>query len=294
MLQLFVIATLLGGSAAVSELHALRFGETKGDYIEWRQDMSTARREVSVCTWLRKRHRSSAPIVLIYNSGKQNGIILGDDGYYNFFAGTNLNLQNEYNVPEGEWFHVCWLWSYSSRTIQVFLNGEKIGSQRTKQKELSADGVMSMGNRASGHRDHVLGGDVYKFNIFNRLLTESEIGSMSSDICSLEEKNLAGDMIVKWEEIILKERTGSVTEIPTGSVCMQAIDQRFEAMDQRFEAMDQRFDALDERLELLEGVLTNSLQRVLNDILERLYETEQQLADTKSELSRLVSQQDDN
>ena len=256
--------------------------------------MSTARREVSVCAWLRKRHRSAGPILLIYNGGQQHGIILGDDGHYNFFADTSFILKNEYNVLDGEWFHVCWLWSYSFRIIQVFLNGKNIGSKTARKNELSAEGVMSMGNRASGHRDHVLGGDVYKFNIFNRLLTESEISSMSSDICSLEDKNLAGDMIVKWEEIILNERTGSVTEIPTGSVCMQAIDQRFEAMDQRFEAMDQRLDALDERLELLEGVLTNSLQRVLNDILERLYETEQQLADTKSDLSRLVSQQDDN
>ena len=146
---------------------ALRFGQSTADYIEWSPNMAPFTRQFSVCTWLKRRHQSSNPIVVNYEPHGY-GMILGANGYYNYVVGSALYLQSEYNVPDGEWFHVCWLWSYSSYTLTVYLNGEIIGSTATEQRELRTGGTMCLGNYvANKHSNYIFGGDLFKLNIYS-------------------------------------------------------------------------------------------------------------------------------
>ena len=308
MLLAFVTITLFGFSSAVDELKALRFGQTTEDYIEWRQDMSTATREVSVCSWLRKRFDRPYPIVFVYdayNNPQDYGIIVGDNGYFNWFVGTHLKIQSKFNVPHGEWFHVCWVWSYSSQTTKVYLNGKNVGSVTTNKRELTTEGVIRLGNR-SGYKGNIFGGDIYKLNVFTSALIESVILKMASDICSDEEK-LTANRIIKWEEIVSKERTGLVVEVPIESDCRPNTEVQSNISEERIRLLEEESIATKELLNkntqglrTIEGYLGGTLGNAMNRILERLYAAEKQLnatqlelAGTKSVISQLLTQQEE-
>ena len=288
MLLVFVIVTLVHYSTAFPELNALRFGQTTGDYIEWTQDLSPASRQATVCTWLRKRLTKSNPVVLAYtptrSESSRRGMILGDNGHYNQFVGTSFDLRDRYNVPNRQWFHVCWVWSTLDYKTKVYLNGRKIGSQKTRQQELAAEGLIRLGN-AANYPGHVFGSDMFKLNIFNIVLSESEISSIASDICSFEGEMLTANRTVRWEDIVLKERTGSVTDIPTGSDCSEEI--------QRYHAHQLRLVV--ERNRETEGVLSEILKRLHNTEQQlaasqlRLNNTRQDLADTKNNFTRVLA-----
>ena len=107
-------------------------------------------------------------------------------------VGTNLQT---FNVPGGEWLHECWLWNYSSLTLTVYLNGEMITSGTTDQRELRSGGTMCLGNIVGNKKSpYSFGGDLFKLNIFSRVLTETEVRNMASDICSSEEESLKSQL----------------------------------------------------------------------------------------------------
>ena len=200
------------------DFRALRFGKSDGDFIQMSSDiMDSATSQFSVCAWIRMRLESSFPIMLHYWSGSEE-IVLGSNGYYNWVVGTNLNLEDKYNVPNGEWYHLCWTWTTWTYILTVYLNGDVVGSASTTERELKTGGRMSLGNsvRDSKHSGYSFGGDMFKLNIYSRVLTLSEIKRMSSDICSDEEDSLTPIRILSWEEILLSKSTGSVTKVLSG------------------------------------------------------------------------------
>ena len=174
-------------------------------------DYSTTR--FSLCTWIKKQYsRSQVPVVL----ENVNNIILGDDGYWNQVTGTDLRLQSKYNRTLGTWFHVCMTWSNEDRKTRVYLDGNMIGTSNVnKREELGRGRRMCLGNnaRVSKLKWYVFGGDMFKLNIYNRVLTESEIKNMASDICSNEEDVLASIKVLSWEDVISNERSGNISEI---------------------------------------------------------------------------------
>ena len=177
--------------------------------------MDSSTSQFSVCTWVKTRFDELNPIVLHYQS-YHGDIILGSNGYYNTVVERNLYLKDKYNVPDEEWFHLCWTWTTSTYIFTVYLNGDVIGTAATGERELPTGGSMCLGNIAqeSKYSRYIFGGDMFKLNIYSRVLSSSEIQRMSSDMCSVEEELLTSIKILSWEEILLIEKTGSVTKIP--------------------------------------------------------------------------------
>ena len=196
-------------------------------YVQWSPvNISSATSHLSLCTWIRRRHRALEPMVLSYTKADTEDfeMILGDDERYNYVTGTRLHLGTSYNVSNGKWFHVCLTWSTRTQRSNVYVNGGVIRSQNTHGGELSSGGTVCLGNTASSLKEsrYAFRGDLFKLNIFNRVLSHSEIRRMAFDMCSSEEESFNSSRILRWEDVISKERTGSVHEISTGCNVAQA------------------------------------------------------------------------
>ena len=215
MLVILIISLILKLSygQTVEDGTALRFGQTDADYIQLPEDiMDSSTTKFSLCTWIRKRFTGSQNTVVLHNSGN---IALGDNGYFNYVAGTGLVLQSKYNRTLGTWFHVCMTWSNEDRRTRIYLDGHLVGTSGvTYRSELDRGREMCIGNRAYVSKDNgnVFGGDMFKLNIYNRVLTEEEIKNMAADMCSNEEK-LASIKVLSWADILQYNRSGNVSEI---------------------------------------------------------------------------------
>ena len=294
-LALLLVIGLFPVTVEANKHRALRFGQSTADYIEWSPNMAPFTRQFSVCTWLKRRHQSAYPMVVNYYPHSY-GMILGDNGHYNYVVGSQFHLQSEYNVPDGEWFHVCWLWSASSYTTTVYLNGEIIGSTATQQSELRTGGTMCLGNYvASKSSIYTFGGDLFNLNIYSRVLTATEVRNMASDICSNEEESLNPIRSLRWESIILQQRSGSVTEI---TVCspeeieagrrakmLRSIEERLETFESRLQNTEQELARTKTNLIQSDKKLKN-VTASLTAAQENLKNSEQELAETKSNLNK--------
>ena len=212
---LVLLSAIPCGASSCPEYTGLRFGQTIEDFIQLSagiMDNSTTR--FSLCTWIKKRFTGSEmPMVLDNNFN----IILGDNGYYNYAAGTHLRLRSKYNRTLGTWFHICLTWSGEESRTRVYLDGHLIGTSGvTERSELERGRSMCLGNRAPVYKygKYVFGGDLFKLNIYNRVLTEEEIKNMAADMCSCEEEKLASIKVLSWEDVLTNERSGNITEIP--------------------------------------------------------------------------------
>ena len=204
MFMIFISA-IMSHVYSEGEQSALQFGQTRGDYIQLKDGMmDSSTSQFSVCTWVKTRFDVPvAPIVLHYkyeheSSDYGENIILGSNGHFNLVIEANLNLEDEFNVPDEEWFHLCWTWTTSTYILTVYLNGDVIGTTATGERELRTGGKMGLGNRAqeTKHSDNIFGGDMFKLNIYSRVLSSSEIQRMSSDMCSVEEELLTSIKIL--------------------------------------------------------------------------------------------------
>ena len=211
---LLLLSAISCGTSTCPGDTGLRFGQTTADYIHLSDDiMDNSTSRLSVCTWIKKRFTGSiVPIVL----NNYNNIALGDNGLYNFVAGPNLDLQSKFNRTLGTWFHVCMTWSNEDRRFRVYLDGHLIGtSDVTERSALYRGRSMCLGNVAGvdKYRNHVFGGDVFKLNIYNRVLTEEEIKNMAADMCSCEEEKLASIKVLSWADVLQYNRSGDVSDI---------------------------------------------------------------------------------
>ena len=97
MLVLLIFTLSCGHTVASST--ALRFGQTSADFIQLPEDiMDSSTTMFSVCSWIKKRFSGSSYPVVLDNF---NNIVLGDDGNWNWVAGTNSYLQPEYHHALG-------------------------------------------------------------------------------------------------------------------------------------------------------------------------------------------------
>ena len=211
---IFAVFSTIASSQTTAHKTALRFGQTTADYIQLPdQIVKYPITSFSVCTWIKKLFSGSyRPVVLQIN----NVITLRDNGY-NWVAGAKVYLR--YNRGFGTWFHVCLTWTGKDGRTRVYLDGRLIGTAVTRERTLfGRRGQIGLGNRAytAEINDTVFGGDLFKLNIYNRELTETEIKNMSSSMCSYQEEKLASIKVLSWEDIISPEtrRSGDVFDIP--------------------------------------------------------------------------------
>ena len=193
-------------------------------------------------------------------------------------------------------------WSSTDYTTIVYLNGEMAGSKLTRHRTIGGtrDGQFTVGNAASSkHPTYIFGGDLYKLNIFKRVLSVQEVRKMSANMCSDEEMRLSEYRSFRWEDIFSRPKSGSVTEIP---VCTDgqapAVDREEESTGQtvisdeileRLETTEQELAETKQQLATIQSTMTEQLETVkstLAEVLKKLENTEQELAETKLNLAQ--------
>ena len=159
---------------------------------------------------------------------------------------------------------------------------------------------MCLGNIVGNKKSpYSFGGDLFKLNIFSRVLTETEVRNMASDICSNEEESLNSIRNLRCEDILLLERSGSVTEITGCSP--KAMEASRQAQMLRF--IEERLQSLESRLQNTEQELArtktnliqseNKLENVttyLTSTDEKFKKAEQELVEIKSTQNQRLTQ----
>ena len=211
---------------------ALRFGNTKSDYIVYQPNMAPLQNAFSVCFWARSLRTSGqcGPHIISYEGGGfSNEIVISDEGGCNHIFGSNFALSSKHSVQPGTWFHYCYTWSYLSLTQIVYLNGQIIGSRSTPSgRTLRNGGYLVLGNDAGSDGQgmsqyYIFGGELYQLNFFSKEMSSSEVEEMSRDKCSGEERSHGSKRVIKWEDILSLTRNGDVTNIDSGCKAIGAI-----------------------------------------------------------------------
>ena len=276
MSMIFILVLLSAipfGTSTCPEYTGLRFGQTIEDFIELSSGiMNNSRSRFSLCTWMKRRFTGSAGPIVLHNAGN---IMLGDNGFYNYVAGTHLHLTSKYNCTLGTCFHVCMTWSDEDRRIRVYLDGRLIGTAVTGRSELERGREMCLGNSAGVSKSsvHVFGGDMFKLNIYNRVLIEEEIKNMAADICSREEEKLASIKVLSWADILQYRRSGNISDI--------RIECEISIMRYRLEEIENDLEEsinVTQRLEIQQGEINAA-------ILERLNNSEEELTMSRNKTS---------
>ena len=239
---------------------ALRFGQTTADYIQLPEGvMNSSTTKFSLCTWIRKRFSGSDYAFVLDNF---NNIILASNGYYfyNSVAGSNLDVKFKLNRSLATWFHFCITWSNEDRRFRVYLDGHLMKTSGvTQRSELERGREMCLGNSAmyKSNRD-AFGGDMFKLNIYNRVLTEEEIKNMAADMCSSEEEKLASNKILSWQDILQYRRSGNVSDM---TVCIN-YRRKFQSSEAKLEECLKKTSSLEEKLTEAQGKLQNTKQKL--------------------------------
>ena len=155
-------------------------------------------------------------------TGSTNEFLVSDNGQYNYIFGRNFDLESEFSVPSGTWYHYCFSWSSSTRTQRVYLNGHLIGRESTdSSRNFQTSGYLVIGNDQDGSpgtgmaTDNIFGGELYKLNIFSKELSSSEVQDMAINKCSEVEETYGDLRNIKWEDILRKKRSGEISEVAT-------------------------------------------------------------------------------
>ena len=201
---------------------ALKFGDTLEDFIMFQPDMSPLQNALTVCSWVKSLSSNSYPTWLSYaTSSNDHEILITDNGIYNYFLGTNLDLRSKINPSKGTWNHHCTSWSTSSNTRKVYFNGELVGTTTTS-RTLGLDGFLFFGNENhfdGGSRDtfEIFGGELFKVNFFAKELTGEEVlGMKEAGLCSDVEESYGRVRYLRWEDLLLEQRNGNITEVEPG------------------------------------------------------------------------------
>ena len=203
--------------------NGLKFGPTKQDNVLFQPNITSLQEAYSVCGWVKKIRTDDFPYWFAYGSRDDiSEIITTDYGYFRMLD-AKLDLLSKVTNLIGTWRHVCLTWSMSTRTVRGYFDGTELGSDTTpSDRRIGLDGYFVLGNDfdeyGGGFQDrNAFGGELYKVNVFDKELSAGEVKEMSdSGMCSDVEDKYGERRRLKWEEMLLKDRSGTVIEIDTG------------------------------------------------------------------------------
>ncbi|KAL5252173.1 hypothetical protein ACHWQZ_G015083 [Mnemiopsis leidyi] len=199
---------------------ALKFGKDNRSFIYMGTVHLTGMEEsFSICSWVRRSdHKSYRQEWLSYRSivyGK------GEIGICASGRASMFGQRSWYTLPTqtiGQWNHICTTFSYLSRTMQVFYNGDLIGQQSTPYRQrMNTTGTLMFGNHhysnGDAHVSSFFGGDLYGTVFLSTVLSLDEIKELYREgRCPTHSQKIADHTVLGWEEILRHERTGFVTE----------------------------------------------------------------------------------
>ena len=266
---LLTLLTLLLHTTSGDRFNALKFGQTQYDYILHQPDMQPFETGFTTCAWIRKLYSGIEPTWFSYaTSVTAQEIQIGDSGPETFIFGDQQDLSSHYTVTPGNWFHNCLSWDATSNARNVYINGALVDSRATPAgRTLGQGGYLVLGNEQHGpgtgmDNNDIFGGELFKLNMFSKKLSDAEIKEMARDMCFEVEETYGEVRAIKWEDVLLKTRTGNITEIESG--CISPL-----------EKMQDKLRKTEEKL--------NDTIAELEKKGQQLNETEKELAQTKED-----------
>ena len=204
--------------------NGLQFGPTAQDYVSFKTRMDPLQESWSVCGWVKKRLNNYAQKCWFgYGTSSRNQEILLIDNGELYAMNSNVNLRSKTNVELGVWSHWCSTWSFSTRTAKLYHDGQLLGSLTTASgRKLGIEGYVVLGNEFDHYgggfdNGNAFGGDLFKANVFDKELDASEVKEMADGgLCSDVEEKYGRSRYLKWEDLLLEEKSGNVTEIDVG------------------------------------------------------------------------------
>ena len=202
---------------------ALKFGANNESYVLMTADLSPAREEITVCSWVRRMsdHRSSWQYWLSYAT-KNNGyeLCLSDVGEFYFLQDLTYNNSPHRHTID-EWHHICTTWGFADHTTHIYYDGELVGTKSTwTDRKLFSPGSLMLGQFHVGYggkkieEDAYFGGELHDLNIYSRELTDSEVRDIcAKGRCSSYSKTFGGDRFLRGEDFLQQKRHGNVTEV---------------------------------------------------------------------------------
>ena len=302
-------------------LTALRFGTTSSDYIRFNFDMSPFRSSLTVCTWVKRVFTgSSGPIIFNNYVNGNHEILMSAIGSYNRVVRDDVvdNSNQYFTTPANNWFHYCLNWARSTNMIQLFVNGQLVRTGQTSSsasywRDFRSSGDLwfnRLGHSYSG-ATYTFGGELYQFNIFSVVLSPESIKKIAKGGLCFPLDEFSDSRVLKWEDILTKSRTGSVTEVRV-TECdwkkefqtmqeklqgelnktrknLESVMGRLNTTLRDLETKNDRLNRTEHKLEASTGLL-NRTELALTTANRKLNQTELELDTAKRNLSTIVEE----
>ena len=157
-------------------------------------------------------------------------------------------------------------------------------------RTLGQGGYLLFGNEQDSPNsgmDHTnfFGGEMYKLNVFSRMLTTSEIEEMSRNMCDNVEEKYGSTRYIKWEDVIQLSRNGNVNEKDSGCLQEYLTSLKSELTEVKIE-LNRTQAELNTTLKELASTRDNldGTEERLNETLIALDRSETRLNETEEEL----------
>ncbi|XP_063688085.1 C-reactive protein 3.3-like [Bolinopsis microptera] len=199
----------------------LKFGATNQDYVLFKPRMEPVRESYSLCGWVKKILSGDDKFWFAYGTSSDNSEIRPEDnGRFRTF-GTWVDTRSKVTIQLGTWRHACYTWSLTTRAASVYYDGLLLGSITTPSgKKVGLDGYIVLGNEFTSYGGNFhwpFGGELFKVNLFDKELSAAEVKEMAdSGLCSEVEEKYGRSRYLKWEDMLLEEKSGNVAEIDVG------------------------------------------------------------------------------
>ena len=230
LLCLFIVLSAAESSSEDEETrlvdrryNGLQFGGTAQDYVLLKTRMDNLQDSWSLCGWVKKRLAGTGRFWFAYGTSSDVNEIHSTDTGYLYTLRTGVDMRSRTSVELGVWSHWCYTWTFSTRTAKVYHNGQLLGSGTTTSgRKPGTEGYVVLGqdfdSYGGGFQDiQAFGGDLFKANVFDKELDASEVKEMADGgLCSDVEEKYGRSRYLKWEDLLLEEKSGNVTEVDVG------------------------------------------------------------------------------
>ncbi|XP_063688801.1 uncharacterized protein LOC134821908 [Bolinopsis microptera] len=126
---------------------------------------------------------------------------------------------------------------------------------------------------------------MFQLNAYAKELTAEEIRRMADDgMCSLKEDENEDVRVLKWEDMLKKSRTGTVTDIYLSHECVKTLIIRLTLTERKVNEAEGQLLATQQTLEETQQILQET-QQSLEQTLEENEEIEQTLNQTQTKLN---------
>ena len=153
VLKVLSLLVIMGGVMSNDPNVGLRFGDDLTSYIMMAPDMSPIQEQVSVCAWIKKISPANRHGVWLHyrTSDYSDEILISDNLYWAWMLYDHTSHST--TPAHSEWYHLCYTFSYSTRTKSLYYNGAKIGTETTSNRRLSlATGSLVIGQYHSTYK----------------------------------------------------------------------------------------------------------------------------------------------